>query len=147
MAAEKNEENSPYIQGILGFDNTDAAISTGNAFADMLTGQIASYYQVNQKVKYYNRYKVVEPYFQDDWHVTKRLTLNLGLRMSMFGTYHEKYHQAYNFDPAAYQAFHGAATRYRRIGYRTVRRHYPQYRQSLRRHRAVRRGRRSGAVA
>jgi hypothetical protein len=36
VAAEKNEENSPYIQGILGFDNTDTAISTGNAFADML---------------------------------------------------------------------------------------------------------------
>jgi hypothetical protein len=70
VAAEKNEMNSPYIQGIVGFDNTDAAISTGNAFADMLTGQIASFYQVNQKVKYYNRYKIVEPYFQDDWHVT-----------------------------------------------------------------------------
>ncbi|MGA2133609.1 MAG: Plug domain-containing protein [Bryobacteraceae bacterium] len=103
VAAEKNEENSPYIQGILGFDNTDSAISTGNAFADMLTGQIASYYQVNTKTKYYNRYKIAEPYFQDDWHATKRLTLNLGLRVSMFGTYREKYHQAYNFDPAAYQ--------------------------------------------
>jgi hypothetical protein len=103
VAAEKNEENSPYIQGILGFDNTDTAISTGNAFADFLTGQIASYYQANLKTKYYNRYKVVEPYFQDDWHITKRLTLNLGLRLSMFGTYYEKYHQAYNFDPAAYQ--------------------------------------------
>jgi len=103
VAAEKNEENSPYIQGILGFDNTDTAISTGNAFADMLTGQIASYYQVNLKTKYYNRYKIVEPYFQDDWHISKRLTLNLGLRMSMFGTYREKYHQAYNFEPSAYQ--------------------------------------------
>ena len=104
VAAEKNEENSPYIQGILGFDNTDAAISTGNAFADMLTGQIASFYQVNQKLKYYNRYKIAEPYFQDDWHITKRLTLNLGLRISMFGTYREKYHQAYNFEPSAFRA-------------------------------------------
>jgi len=104
VAAEKNEENSPYIQGILGFDNTDAAISTGNAFADMLTGQIASFYQVNLKTKYYNRYKIAEPYFQDDWHITKRLTLNLGLRISMFGTYREKYHQAYNFEPALYKA-------------------------------------------
>ena len=103
VAAEKNEENSPYIQGILGFDNTDAAISTGNAFADFLTGQIASFNQTNQKVKYYNRYKIVEPYFQDDWHISKRLTLNLGLRLSMFGTYFEKYHQAYNFETSAYQ--------------------------------------------
>src|ERR1039458_688350 len=82
VAAEKNEMNSPYIQGVVGFDNTDTSISTGNAFADMLTGQIASYYQANLKTKYYNRYKVVEPYFQDDWHVTKRLTLNLGMRLS-----------------------------------------------------------------
>jgi len=103
VAAEKNEMNSPYIQGILGFDNTDTAISTGNAFADMLTGQIANFSQVNQKVKYYNRYKIVEPYFQDDWHATKRLTLNLGLRLSMLGTYYDKYHQEYNFEPAAYQ--------------------------------------------
>jgi hypothetical protein len=104
VAAEKNEENSPYIQGILGFDNTDTAISTGNAFADMLTGQIASFNQTNQKIKYYNRYKIVEPYLQDDWHVTKRLTLNLGLRLSLFGTYYDKYHQEYNFEPSAYQS-------------------------------------------
>ncbi|HXM40988.1 MAG TPA: carboxypeptidase regulatory-like domain-containing protein, partial [Bryobacteraceae bacterium] len=104
VAAEKNEENSPYIQGILGFDNTDAAITTGNAFADMLTGQVASFNQTNSKIKYYNRYKVGEPYIQDDWHISKRLTLNLGLRISMFGTYYDKYHQEYNFEPSAFQA-------------------------------------------
>ncbi|HTQ53444.1 MAG TPA: carboxypeptidase regulatory-like domain-containing protein [Bryobacteraceae bacterium] len=104
VTAEKNEMNSPYIQGVLSFDNTDTSITTGNAFADMLTGQIASFYQTNLKTKYYNRYKIVEPYFQDDWHVTKRLTVNLGMRLSMFGTYREKYHQAYNFEPGAYQS-------------------------------------------
>ncbi len=31
-------------------------------------------------LNYYNRYKILEPYFQDDWRVTKKLTLNLGLR-------------------------------------------------------------------
>ena len=101
VAAQKNEENSPYLQGILTFSNT-APVSTGNAFADLLQGNIAQYQQANSKVKYYNRYKTFEPYFQDDWHVTKRLTVNLGLRISMFGAYHEKYLQAFNLDPNAF---------------------------------------------
>ena len=101
VAAQKNEFNSPYIQGILSFDNT-SPVSTGNGFADLLQGDIASYQQTNLKVKYYNRYKILEPYFQDDWHVTPRLTVNLGVRLSLFGTYREKYYNAYNFDPAAY---------------------------------------------
>ena len=101
VAAQKNEQNSPYVQGILGFDNT-SPVTTGNAFADMLTGQIGSFSQTNVQTKYYNRYKILEPYIQDDWRVTKKLTLNLGLRISLFGTYREKLMQAYNFDPAVY---------------------------------------------
>ena len=104
--AQKNEQNSPYTQGILTFDSSDTSIpgggSTGNAFADLLTGRIASYSQVNLKPKYYNRYRIVEPYFQDDWRVSKRLTLNLGLRLSLYGTYRERYRHAFNFQPSAF---------------------------------------------
>jgi hypothetical protein len=94
---QKNEQNSPDIQGLLNF-NSSNAVSSGNAFADFLSGRVASFQQWNAQIKYYNRYKIVEPYFQDDWRATKRLTLNLGLRVSLFGTYRERYRQEFNFD-------------------------------------------------
>jgi hypothetical protein len=94
------------IPGYLTFDdsNNPGNFSTGNAFADLLLGQITSFGQQDVRLKYYNRYKILEPYFQDDWHVTNRLTLNLGLRISLFGTYRDKQKQAFNFDPNRYVA-------------------------------------------
>jgi hypothetical protein len=101
--AQKNEANSPNVQGILNFSpGATAANTTGNAFTDMLLGNISSYQQWSKETQYYNRYRLVEPYFQDDWRITKRLTLNLGLRVSGFGTYRERYKQAFNFDPSSF---------------------------------------------
>ena len=101
VAAQKNELSSGQNNGLLTFDST-APNSTGNAFADLLMGNIANFTQASAQPKYYNRYKIFEPYLQDDWHVSNKLTLNLGLRVSLFGTYREKQHQAYNFEPAAW---------------------------------------------
>jgi hypothetical protein len=108
VTGQKNElggELSPgSIPGYLTFDDSNGTVSTGNAFADLLLGRISSFGQQDRFIKYYNRYKILEPYFQDDWHVTNHLTLNLGLRVSLFGTYREKQKQAFNFDPARYVA-------------------------------------------
>ena len=113
VAAQKNELSSVQVNGSLTFDKASAGVTvpgtglplgTGNPFADMLLGNIASFSQGSNQLKFYNRYKIVEPYFQDDWRMTDRLTLNLGLRMSLFGTYRDRYHHAYNWDPSVYAA-------------------------------------------
>jgi hypothetical protein len=101
--AQKNEQSTVYVQGILTFDSSNSSVSTGNAFADLLRGDVAKYAQANQAAKYYNRYKIVEPYFQDDWRINKKLTLNLGLRLSLFGTYREKFRHAFSFDPTQFK--------------------------------------------
>ena len=116
-AAQKNELSSVQVNGSLTFDKAASSVNisptpttsfvplgTGNAFADMLLGNISSFSQGSNQLKFYNRYKIVEPYFQDDWRVTDRLTLNLGVRLSLFGTYREKYNHAYNWDPTVFEA-------------------------------------------
>jgi hypothetical protein len=85
VAAQKNELAAPgtATNGVYTFD-TSSGVSTGNAFADLLMGRVASFAQTSAQPKFYNRYKIFEPYFPDDWHVTSHLTLNLGVRVSLF---------------------------------------------------------------
>ncbi len=103
VASQKNElpQFEPSVNGFITYD-TSFSGSTGNPFADLLTGNISSFGQASGQPKYYLRYKIFEPYFQDDWHITPRLTLNLGLRVSLYGTVFDRKMQAFNFEPSAY---------------------------------------------
>ena len=122
VMAQKNETNgalgaaSGDVQGLLTFSNVNGgALNTGNAFANFLynNGQsqllgggnsIRSYTQDSAQLRYYNRYWITEPFIQDDWKVTPRITLNLGVRFSLFKNYSEKYLRAYNWDPNAFSS-------------------------------------------
>lgn len=115
-----NGLNSGNVQGVLAFNtqgagpspikggscigtpDCSAGIDTSNAFANFLGAQIATYQQDSAQNKYYNRYKLAEPYVQDDWRVTHRLTLNLGVRFGLFGSWYNDKGTAYNWEPQAY---------------------------------------------
>jgi hypothetical protein len=101
--AHKNEIPQPGygVNGLLTFTNT-SPVSSNNAFADLLLGNISGFTQEGAALKMHEAYKIYETFVQDDWHVTNRLTLNLGLRFSFFGTYREENNLAWNFDPAFY---------------------------------------------
>jgi hypothetical protein len=108
IAAQKNEPSvgnnaGVPVQGLFTY-TTSSTVTTGNAFADLLTGRVGQFQQTSSQPKYYNRYKIVEPFFQDNWKVNPKLTLNLGLRISMFGTYKDISNQSGNFEPAAWSA-------------------------------------------
>ena len=107
---QRNQTNGPIgaatgeTQGIASFNNITGANSTGNSFADFLyfESNIATYQQDSAQARYRQRYQIVEPYIQDDWKATPRLTINAGLRFSLFGTFHDASHNSYNWESSAF---------------------------------------------
>jgi hypothetical protein len=111
--------NTGDVQGLLTFNNINNVLSTGNAFADFIIGPgcptpescqpfpngRVRYFQQDSTQKRYNlHYLVVEPYLQDDWRVSPRLTVNLGIRLSLYGNWQMKQGQAWNWEPSFYNS-------------------------------------------
>jgi hypothetical protein len=124
--------NSGDLQGLLTFSNQQSKNTSGNAFADFIAGPgifrlvssgagnqpatedftgtaIKSFTQDSGQGRYYNRYKALEFYLQDDWRISARLTVNLGFRGSLFGAWYNPYGTAYNWEPQAYDKSLGAS--------------------------------------
>jgi hypothetical protein len=70
--------------GFMTFDPNGNPYTTGNPYADELTGNLNNFSQTN-----FNRindiaYNTYEGFVQDSWKVNRKLTLELGLRMTHF---------------------------------------------------------------
>lgn len=77
-----------------------APFFTGNAFADFLTGRATEIEQTLTPGVTGLREQDYSAYIQDDFKVTPRLTLNLGLRYDLFPGIYEEYNRLSNLNPA-----------------------------------------------
>ncbi len=73
--------------------------NTGNVFAGFLTGYVSQAVFRSELASWLPRSSIHSFYFQDDWKLTPRLTLNLGLRYSNESPFSTKYGVMSQFDP------------------------------------------------
>lgn len=97
-----NNYNPTNASGEFSFGPLQTGISTagnsGNAFASYLLGQ-GSGFQLLPGVSTYLSFPSYDAYFQDDFKVSRRLTLNFGLRYEPAFHFVEKYNRLTHFNP------------------------------------------------
>jgi hypothetical protein len=72
------------VNGSMVFSNWGGG-TTGNAYADMLIGQMTQYSELNFDVVPAFRYITADFYGTDSWKISRRLTLDYGMRVSHLG--------------------------------------------------------------
>jgi hypothetical protein len=72
------------VNGSMIFSNWGSG-GTGNAYSDMLVGQLTQYSEQNFDVVPAFRYITAEFYATDSWKISRRLTLDYGMRFSHLG--------------------------------------------------------------
>jgi hypothetical protein len=92
-------DNSTIITGDYNY-----SYNTGNAFADLLTGQIAGYQQSTNNFVANMREKRTDFYVQDQWKVSPRFSFNYGVRVNHIGAWFDPQGQVVVFDPEFYSS-------------------------------------------
>jgi len=95
----QGNENGTIETGEYGY-----SYNTGNAFADLLTGQIAGYQQSTKNFVGHMKERRADFFLQDQWKATPRVTLSGGLRVNHIGAWYEENGRIVVFDPSLYSS-------------------------------------------
>jgi hypothetical protein len=91
------------IQSNIDFANdANNPFNTGYPFSNALIGAFNTYQQANNFVKGLYRYWNVEWYAQDNWKITRRLTLDYGMRWSIYQPQYDERLQTGVFNPTLF---------------------------------------------
>ena len=87
------------IRNNFGVTGGIASNVSGNSIASFLLGATGNTFVENVPFPTYGQHYAA-PWFQDDWKISQRLTLNFGLRWDFNGPYKERFNRAnFGFDP------------------------------------------------
>ena len=98
--ARKNQTAPPQLNGAFTFAGATPAITLSN----LVSGNFASYTEGSNIPQVQARFSQFETYVQDDWTVSRRLTLNLGLRWQFMPPITSWPNNTAFFDPNYYDA-------------------------------------------
>lgn len=101
MRSRKNQDNQPQLNGRFNF-SSGHPLHSGNALADALLGNFNTYVEASNGREGWFRFFQSEMYFNDNWRVNQRLTLDLGLRYQIMQPQYAQLQNAVIFNPAYY---------------------------------------------
>jgi hypothetical protein len=98
----KDQNGSAINTGSIAFSTSGNTMTTGNAFADVLLGNYRTYSEANNDPVGFFRFTQLDGYVQDDWKVTRRFSVELGLRYQHGTPIYTAANNVTDFDPGLY---------------------------------------------
>lgn len=101
MRSRKNQDSVPRINGLFAFQ-TGHSLSSGNAVADALLGNFYQYEEADIGQQGWFRFTQAEFYAQDNWKVSRRLSLDFGFRYEYIQPWYSALQNMVSFAPQYY---------------------------------------------
>ncbi len=98
----KNQNGRTNHAGNVSFSSSGNPQTTGNAFADALLGNYRTYSESNDDPVGFFRFTQADGYIQDNWKVSRRLSLEFGMRYQHGTPLYTAANNVANFDPSRY---------------------------------------------
>jgi hypothetical protein len=101
----RNAARAAAFNGTFSFDrNVNNPQDANHPFANALIGSVNAYTEANNKLDGHARYRNIEWFVQDNWKVTRRFTVDAGLRFYYIEPTYSEGDSLVFFDPTLYDA-------------------------------------------